>query len=159
MRYVCAKSIFKSKAEYDQFWTELADLEERALSDKDARKALDKLLAAHAATHPKQYLGRGGKLAVDMQQWYLDIMHGQYLNIAKVSFKYSFTNGMLDDQRPAMAAILCAGVPFDLRKKAKEGGEWDAKEKWMKASKVNIFFDGRSRDELGESGALRFPET
>ena len=89
-------------------------------------------------------------------------MHGEALNIAKGGFKYSWLDGYLDEHRDEFAALAVeGGWEADFRKKAKDGGQRsDADKKWMKASQVNIFFDGKSAareegsDEKREGGLM-----
>ena len=136
---------------------------------KKLKKELDAHADQHCQSakykKPITYLGK----ANDLKRWLQDVMHGLNLNMAKVAFKYCFLDGAdgtcarlhelplmssradlslptccaspADEMREAIAAVLImAGVPFDCRSAAKNGGSRDDNKKWMKASVVNVLF-------------------
>ena len=142
----CKKLVYRNQAEEQKELQRLDKLREEAQVDKEKAKELEKELKQHALLHNHHVKGRGCRFHVDSLKDLLDIMHGDALNICKTAFKYSFLDNMTDEQREELAALSVeGGWAADFRKPAKKGGERNSQEKWMRASQVNIFFDGKSR--------------
>ena len=151
----CKKIIFSKPEDEAAEIKRLLELRELAVTDKDAAKKLEKELKTHAESHKHHVKGRGCRFEVDALDNILDILHAESLNLAKTGFKYSWLDGILDDQREELAALsIEGGWACDFRKKAKDGGQREADKKWMKASQVNVFFDGKSGAK-GPPRALR----
>ena len=126
-----------------QFQKELAEykaLVSQAKTNKAAKKKLDVLRRDHRLRHLKaEYMHEELLGEFDAIDFITDLMHGMPLNIAKILFKYSFLDVMIEpEQREELAEyLLSIDCPFDCRIESQSG--------WMRASAMQAFECGSSK--------------
>ena len=125
--------------EYKHQLAEMEVLLAASKTKKEARKKLDTLRKKHRMRHYKSELMHEDLLdAFDSLEFVTDMMHGMPLNLAKILFKYSFLDVLIEpEQREQLAEYLHRiNCPFDCRIESESG--------WMRASAMQAFECGSS---------------
>eukprot|EP00965_Chrysotila_dentata_P190724 6174057-Pleurochrysis_carterae.AAC.1 len=128
----CGSVVWKSRADFEAAKEQLSDLAARAADDdENAKKAFDKIMREHAATHLDATYLCAPVVRVGTSFFVVDPMHCLQLNVAKTCWKYSVGDRMLEQHRARVAEYLDSiDCPLDLRAK----GQRNPEQKWFSAS-------------------------